>query len=78
MVSGRNLFLMSLALAAVAYGQPVTSSSDGTYSVSRAPDALGYLTGTYQHIGGSRFTQVGDLDLGQLDMESFGARSAAR
>jgi iron complex outermembrane receptor protein len=38
-------------------------------------NALGYLTGTYQHIGGSRFTQVGDLDLGQLDMESFGANT---
>jgi iron complex outermembrane receptor protein len=38
-------------------------------------NALGYLTGTYQHIGGSRFTQVADLDLGQLDMESFGANT---
>jgi iron complex outermembrane receptor protein len=38
-------------------------------------NALGYLTGTYQHIGGGRFTQVGDLDLGQLDMQSFGANT---
>jgi iron complex outermembrane receptor protein len=36
--------------------------------------ALGYLTGTYQHIG-SRFTQVGDQDLGTLNLQSFGANS---
>ena len=34
------------------------------------PGALAYLTGTYQHIG-SRFTQVGDDDLGTLDLNSF-------
>jgi iron complex outermembrane recepter protein len=33
--------------------------------------ALAYLTGVYQHIG-SRFTQVGDEDLGTLDLLSFG------
>jgi iron complex outermembrane recepter protein len=33
--------------------------------------SLGYATGTYQHVG-SRFTQVGDEDLGTLDLLSFG------
>jgi iron complex outermembrane receptor protein len=32
---------------------------------------LGYLTGTYQHVG-SRYTQVGDQDLGTLNLLSFG------
>ena len=32
------------------------------------------MTGTYQHIG-SRFTQVGDEDLGTLDLLSFGANT---
>ena len=36
------------------------------------PGALAYVTGTYQHIG-ARFTQVGDDDLGTLDLNSFGA-----
>jgi iron complex outermembrane receptor protein len=36
--------------------------------------SLGYLTGTYQHIG-SRFTQVGDDELGTLDMTTFGANT---
>ena len=35
---------------------------------------LGYVTGTYQYIG-SRFTQVGDEDLGTLDLLSFGANT---
>jgi iron complex outermembrane recepter protein len=34
--------------------------------------AIGYVTPTYQHIG-SRFTQVGDQDLGTLNLLSFGA-----
>ena len=38
------------------------------------PGALAYVTGTYQHIG-SRFTQVGDEDLGTLDLLSFGANT---
>ena len=33
-----------------------------------------YVTGTYHHIG-SRFTQVGDEDLGTLDLLSFGANT---
>jgi iron complex outermembrane receptor protein len=35
--------------------------------------AQGYVTGSFQYIGGDRFTQVGDPDLGRLDMTSFGA-----
>jgi iron complex outermembrane receptor protein len=47
------------AALAVNYKQPI------------AQGFLGYVTGTYQHIG-SRFTQVGDDLLGTLDMTSFG------
>jgi iron complex outermembrane receptor protein len=36
--------------------------------------AIGYITPTYQHIG-SRFTQVGDQDLGTLNLLSFGANT---
>ena len=43
-----------------------------TYQWELMPATLGYVTGTYQHIG-SRFTQVGDEDLGTLDMLSFGS-----
>src|SRR5262249_52353009 len=32
--------------------------------------SIAYITGTYQHIG-SRFTQVGDQDLGTLNLLSF-------
>ncbi len=42
-----------------------------TYQWEARPGALAYLTGTYQRIG-SRFTQVGDQDLGTLDLLSFG------
>ncbi|HJR58297.1 MAG TPA: TonB-dependent receptor [Vicinamibacterales bacterium] len=35
------------------------------------PGALGFVTGTFQHLG-SRFTQVGDDELGTLDLLSFG------
>ncbi|CAN5773073.1 hypothetical protein BH18ACI5_BH18ACI5_25380 [soil metagenome] len=38
------------------------------------PGSIGYLTGTYQHIG-SRLTQVGDDELGTLNMLSFGANT---
>ncbi len=34
------------------------------------PGSIAYITGTYQHIG-SRFTQVGDQDLGTLNLLSF-------
>ena len=36
--------------------------------------ALGYVTGTFQHVG-SRYTQVGDQDLGTLNLLSFGANT---
>jgi iron complex outermembrane receptor protein len=45
-----------------------------TYQWVARADALAYITGSYQHIG-SRFTQVGDEDLGTLDLQSFGANS---
>jgi iron complex outermembrane receptor protein len=45
-----------------------------TYQWEVLPAALAYVTGTYQHIG-SRFTQVGDQDLGTLDLLSFGANT---
>jgi len=45
-----------------------------TYQWEVKPGALAYVTGTYQHIG-SRFTQVGDEDLGTLDLLSFGANT---
>jgi iron complex outermembrane receptor protein len=48
--------------AAATYHRPVWAGS------------LAYLTGTYQHIG-SRFTQVGDEDLGSLNLLSFGANT---
>ena len=46
-------------------------ASAATYQWELRPGALAYLTGTYQHIG-SRFTQVGDEELGTLDLLSFG------
>ena len=45
-----------------------------TYQWEVRPGSLAYVTGTYQHIG-SRFTQVGDQDLGTLDLLSFGANT---
>ena len=45
-----------------------------TYQWEARPGALAYITGTYQHIG-SRFTQVGDEDLGTLNLLSFGANT---
>jgi iron complex outermembrane recepter protein len=38
------------------------------------PGSIAYITATYQHIG-SRFTQVGDQELGTLDLRSFGANT---
>ena len=43
-----------------------------TYQWQVRQGSLAYLTGTLQHIG-SRFTQVGDEDLGTLNLLSFGA-----
>jgi iron complex outermembrane receptor protein len=45
-----------------------------TYQWEVKPGALAYVTGTYQHTG-SRFTQVGDDELGTLDLLSFGANT---
>ena len=41
-----------------------------TYQWEVRPGSLAYATGTYQHVG-SRFTQVGDQDLGTLNLLSF-------
>jgi len=38
------------------------------------PQTMGYVTGTFQHVG-SRFTQIGDQDLGFLNLVSFGANT---
>jgi len=45
-----------------------------TYQWEVRRGSMAYATGTYQHIG-SRFTQVGDEDLGTLDLLSFGANT---
>jgi iron complex outermembrane receptor protein len=49
-------------------------ASAATYQWEVRPGSQAYVTGTYQHIG-SRFTQVGDEDLGRLDLLSFGANT---
>jgi iron complex outermembrane receptor protein len=49
-------------------------SAAATYQARLGASALGYATGTYQHVG-SRYTQVGDQDLGTLDLLSFGANT---
>jgi iron complex outermembrane receptor protein len=45
-----------------------------TYQWDVRRDAVGYVTASFQHIG-SRFTQVGDEDLGTLNLLSFGANT---
>ena len=52
----------------------VPDRGGGHLSVGGAGRGAGYVTGTYQHIG-SRFTQVGDQDLGTLNLLSFGANT---
>jgi iron complex outermembrane receptor protein len=52
----------------------VQVAAAATYQWELTQAMLGYVTGTYQHIG-SRFTQVGDEDLGTLDLLSFGANT---
>jgi len=49
-------------------------ASAATYQWEVRPGSLAYFTGTYQHIG-SRFTQVGDDELGTLNLLSFGANT---
>jgi len=50
------------------------AAAAATYQWPIKSNALAYVTGTYQHIG-SRFTQVGDQDLGTLNLLSFGANT---
>jgi iron complex outermembrane receptor protein len=50
----------------------VQVAAAATYQWELRPGSLAYLTGTFQHVG-SRFTQVGDQDLGTLNLLSFGA-----
>ena len=52
-------------------------ASAATYQWEIRPASLAYVTGTYQHMG-SRFTQVGDEDLGTLDLLSFGSNTIGR
>jgi iron complex outermembrane receptor protein len=50
-------------------------SASATYQWQIGQGSLGYVTGTFSHIGGDRFTQVADPDLGTLDLVSFGANT---
>jgi iron complex outermembrane receptor protein len=52
----------------------VQLAAAATYQWQVRPGSLAYLTANYQHVG-SRFTQVGDEDLGTLDLLSFGANT---
>jgi iron complex outermembrane receptor protein len=52
----------------------VQIAAAATYQWQVRPGALAYVNGTFQHIG-SRFTQVGDEDLGSLNLLSFGANT---
>jgi len=45
-----------------------------TYQWQIDPGSLAYVTGSFQHVG-ARLTQVGDQDLGTLDLLSFGANT---
>jgi len=45
-----------------------------TYQQEARPGWMAYITATDQYIG-SRFTQVGDQDLGTLNLVSFGANT---
>jgi iron complex outermembrane receptor protein len=48
------------------------ASASATYRWDISGGKIGYLTGSYQHVG-DRITQVGDEDLGSLSLVSFGA-----
>jgi iron complex outermembrane recepter protein len=52
----------------------VQLAAASTYQWEARPGWLAYVTGVYQHIG-SRYTQVGDQDLGTLNLNSFGANT---
>ncbi len=51
-------------------------SATATYQWQMSGGKLGYVTGTYQHVG-SRYTQIGDEEpgLGTLNIRSFGANT---
>jgi iron complex outermembrane receptor protein len=48
-----------------------------TYQWQIGQQSMGYVTGTYQHVG-DRYTQVNDEDLGVLNLLSFGANTPGR
>jgi iron complex outermembrane receptor protein len=48
----------------------VQVAAAATYQWTVMSDSIAYLTGTYHHIG-SRYTQVGDDDLGSVDLLAF-------
>lgn len=52
----------------------VQLAAAATYQWEVRPDVTAYVTGTFQHIG-ARFTQVGDEELGTLNLLSFGANT---
>jgi iron complex outermembrane receptor protein len=52
----------------------VQLAAAATYQWEVMPGSMAYITGIYRHIG-SRFTQVGDEDLGTLNLLSFGANT---
>jgi iron complex outermembrane recepter protein len=52
----------------------VQIAAAATYQWDVRRDAVAYVTTSFQHIG-SRFTQVGDEDLGTLNLLSFGANT---
>jgi iron complex outermembrane receptor protein len=48
-------------------------AATGQFDVTR--NALGYVTVSMSYIGGDRYTQMGDLALGRLNLLSFGANT---
>jgi iron complex outermembrane receptor protein len=52
----------------------VQLAAAATYQWDLATGTLGYVTGVYRHVG-SRLTQVGDQNLGTLDLISFGGNT---
>jgi len=64
-VSGRRLPTVPKFQMAIA--------ATGQFNVTDT--ALGYITGSLSYVGGDRYTQVGDLEIGRLDMTSFGANT---
>jgi len=50
------------------------ASASATYQTVFAAAMTGYVNGNWQYVG-SRYTQVGDQDLGTLNLNSFGAHT---